>query len=244
MEGLGVASNVIAVADLSMKVASLCIQYAKDAKNAASDIERLNNEVANLQNVAKNVQELLNSLNGAKLEKSQRLRDDLKNSASQLETLKKKLEPSTGRKGMRKMGLRSLKWPFQSKEVKDLVETLRRHAEIIDRTLQVEQTGILLNIDQKLLSIDQTTVLSRLPIAAGASFDSRAEEHNPTCLPNTRVDLLRQIHEWVNDPCAKAIFWLNGMAGTGKSTISRTVARDFASSGHLGASFFFKRGEA
>lgn len=34
------------------------------------------------------------------------------------------------------------------------------------------------------------------------------------------------------------------MAGTGKSTISRTLARSFASSGYLGASFLFKRGEA
>lgn len=33
------------------------------------------------------------------------------------------------------------------------------------------------------------------------------------------------------------------MAGTGKSTISRTVAQSFADEGVLGASFFFKRGE-
>jgi hypothetical protein len=33
------------------------------------------------------------------------------------------------------------------------------------------------------------------------------------------------------------------MAGTGKSTISRTVAQNFADKGDLGASFFFKRGE-
>ncbi|EWZ28531.1 hypothetical protein FOZG_17744 [Fusarium oxysporum Fo47] len=91
--------------------------------------------------------------------------------------------------------------------------------------------------------VGQKTVLNRLPVAAGACFNSHAEEHNPTCLPNTRVDLLHQIHDWANDPCAEAIFWLNGMAGTGKSTISRTVARDFAKSGHLGASFFFKRRE-
>jgi hypothetical protein len=39
------------------------------------------------------------------------------------------------------------------------------------------------------------------------------------------------------------MFWLNGMAGTGKSTISRTVAQSFADDGKLGASFFFKRGE-
>ena len=33
------------------------------------------------------------------------------------------------------------------------------------------------------------------------------------------------------------------MAGTGKSTISRTVAHDLHKRGQLGASFFFKRGE-
>ncbi|PMB65572.1 hypothetical protein BM221_008933 [Beauveria bassiana] len=33
------------------------------------------------------------------------------------------------------------------------------------------------------------------------------------------------------------------MAGTGKSTISRTVAKSFADQGQLGASFFFKKGE-
>ena len=38
------------------------------------------------------------------------------------------------------------------------------------------------------------------------------------------------------------IFWLNGMAGTGKSTISRTVAASFNPLGILGACFFFKKG--
>ena len=33
------------------------------------------------------------------------------------------------------------------------------------------------------------------------------------------------------------------MAGTGKSTIARTIAQTFSDQGRLGASFFFKRGE-
>lgn len=39
----------------------------------------------------------------------------------------------------------------------------------------------------------------------------------------------------------RCIFWLSGMAKTGKSTIARTVARELQDSGHLGASFFFSR---
>ncbi|KAH7114737.1 hypothetical protein B0J13DRAFT_237679, partial [Dactylonectria estremocensis] len=103
--------------------------------------------------------------------------------------------------------------------------------------------GLILHLDETLLSIDQKRVLSRLPVAIGASFDSSAEEHNPTCLRDTQVGLLRHIHEWALDPNAKPIFWLNGMARTGKSTISHTITRSFSESGHLGGSFFFKRGE-
>ena len=82
-----------------------------------------------------------------------------------------------------------------------------------------------------------------IPFAAGATFDSYQDELDARCHPDTRVDLLRHIRDWAQDPQGKRIFWLNGMAGTGKSTMSRTVAQQFADQGQLGASFFFKRGE-
>ncbi|KAJ4379498.1 hypothetical protein N0V85_008839, partial [Neurospora sp. IMI 360204] len=65
-----------------------------------------------------------------------------------------------------------------------------------------------------------TRVLTRggeVPTARGAAFDHLDHDHR--------------------------IFWLQGMAGTGKSTISRTVARMLDKSEALGASFFFKKGE-
>jgi NACHT domain len=40
----------------------------------------------------------------------------------------------------------------------------------------------------------------------------------------------------------RCIFWLNGLAGTGKSTIARTVAHTFFEQKRLGASFFFSKG--
>jgi hypothetical protein len=90
---------------------------------------------------------------------------------------------------------------------------------------------------------DQKVNLLKLPVAQGASFDSRLEENNATCLPNTRVELQSKIINWANNSDEKCIFWLNGMAGTGKSTIARTMASSFAKSNQLGASFFFKKGE-
>ncbi|KAF5970223.1 atypical ALPHA kinase [Fusarium coicis] len=94
-----------------------------------------------------------------------------------------------------------------------------------------------------LMDIHQRMVFDRLRTAEGAAYDSHANEHEARCHPQTRVDLLAQIYKWAGDPDSECIYWLQGMAGTGKSTISRTVAHELSCKGVLGASFFFKRGE-
>jgi len=76
-----------------------------------------------------------------------------------------------------------------------------------------------------------------------AAFNSRRLEHEPLCLPDTRVALLEEIMRWSDTPSGACMFWLNGMAGTGKSTIARTVAREWVKKKRLGASFFFSRGQ-
>lgn len=81
-----------------------------------------------------------------------------------------------------------------------------------------------------------------MPAVQEAEFDSFSDRDEPQCLQGTRTELLRQIKEWALSPSQKSIFWLQGMAGTGKSTISRTLARSFKDINCLGASFFFKRG--
>jgi hypothetical protein len=46
---------------------------------------------------------------------------------------------------------------------------------------------------------------------------------------------------WAEDPQDRHVFWLNGMAGTGKSTIAQTFSEMVAKAGMLGASFFCSR---
>lgn len=91
--------------------------------------------------------------------------------------------------------------------------------------------------------LPQNIALRNLPYANGAAFNSRDREHEPQCLPETRVELLEQIISWSNTQSGPGIFWLNGMAGTGKSTIARTIARTLDNQHRLGASFFFSRGQ-
>ncbi|KAF2175486.1 hypothetical protein K469DRAFT_610575, partial [Zopfia rhizophila CBS 207.26] len=75
-----------------------------------------------------------------------------------------------------------------------------------------------------------------------ASFNSYSKQQEPTCLPDTRIDLLNEICNWADGQDEQCIFWLNGLAGTGKSTIARSVARKYHEQERLGASFFFSRG--
>ena len=47
-----------------------------------------------------------------------------------------------------------------------------------------------------------------------------------------------QLEQWLKDEHDQHVFWLNGLAGTGKSTIAQTFAEICFADGNLGASFF------
>lgn len=81
-----------------------------------------------------------------------------------------------------------------------------------------------------------------MPYAAEALFNSYQRQHEPTCLKNTRIDVLQEIYGWGDKKDERCICWLNGLAGTGKSTIARTIAHKYFKRELLGATFFFKRG--
>jgi hypothetical protein len=61
------------------------------------------------------------------------------------------------------------------------------------------------------------------------------------CMKGTRRDVLLQLEHWLKDEQDKRVFWLNGLAGTGKSTIAQTFAETSFADGKLGASFFCSR---
>ena len=61
------------------------------------------------------------------------------------------------------------------------------------------------------------------------------------CLKGTRKEILLQLESWLMDDQDQRVFWLNGLAGTGKSTIAQTFAEMSFADGKLGASFFCSR---
>jgi hypothetical protein len=84
--------------------------------------------------------------------------------------------------------------------------------------------------------------LDYLPSAPNAPFNSVNTQDKSLCLPETRVELLQEIYDWADGQDERCIFWLSGFAGTGKSTIARTIARKYLEEKCLAASFFFSKG--
>src|SRR5882762_9209754 len=93
--------------------------------------------------------------------------------------------------------------------------------------------------------------------AHAARFDQAVKQVRVTCAKNTRTEILGTIHAWFNgerlttDATLRTtgsaqgpVFWLNGVAGTGKSTIAQTVAYHYHNTKQLGASFFCSRDDA
>jgi Cdc6-like AAA superfamily ATPase len=119
-----------------------------------------------------------------------------------------------------------------------LVKHLHREKEAENIICQIDK------IAESMKHLIEQFSLVNLQVAEGAFYDSYINEHEGFCLPDTRTEIRSQILEWADSTDNRCIFLLNGMAGTGKSTIARTVAQSFHDKGQLGATFFFKRGEA
>jgi hypothetical protein len=144
MEGLGVAASVIAVVELAAKVASLCVDYSCAVKHARADIERLRQRTDSLKATLEGTQRLLERPDGARLATSQKLREALSNTSSRLGKIATRLEEKLNRaKAMRRIGLRALMWPFESKDIDKIVEDLRRDQDTLSAALQVDQTYVL-----------------------------------------------------------------------------------------------------
>jgi hypothetical protein len=86
------------------------------------------------------VQQLLDGPNSAELSASQKLLEALKDGFSQLKTLDERLNPGKTRKAMSRMGVRALKWPFESKEVDKVINGLEKCKQTVSLALQVDQT--------------------------------------------------------------------------------------------------------
>ncbi|KAG8778664.1 hypothetical protein FRC12_024868 [Ceratobasidium sp. 428] len=123
-------------------------------------------------------------------------------------------------------------------DIDDLIQRYRR-VEALFRQLHSIAILSVWRITNETLTY---TVLAGLTPARTAIYDSSvATQFRRGCTQNTRQLILRELQDWASEPNSAKVYWMNGMAGTGKTTIAYSFCRILAASNQLAANFFCSR---
>ncbi|CAJ0546948.1 Ff.00g015750.m01.CDS01 [Fusarium sp. VM40] len=209
-EIVGLTASIIAIVELSAKLAT----YSNEVGSARGDISRLQSQLGSLDISLKAAQRLINEPKNHALATSRSLIDSLNKCQAELARVQDKLDPSSARKAIRRFGFRALKWPFDSKEVSELINSLEQYKQTITLCLQVDQTTILLNMSQKVegmsLNHSDQRSTSRTP-CFNVPFDRDTDfVHRP--------NITDWLDEKYNGPSNRMA--LVGLGGLGKSQVA------------------------
>ncbi|GAB1522319.1 hypothetical protein RhiTH_005433 [Rhizoctonia solani] len=92
-------------------------------------------------------------------------------------------------------------------------------------------------------SVQDQHMTSLLLPAPNAWYDAAlsAEAYRGGCTPGTRKRIIDDFLDWASSTDTFHLYWMNGMPGTGKTTIAYTLCQQLESTKQLGACFFCSR---
>lgn len=123
---------------MSVRVLSLTAEYSTQVKNAKEDIARFRLELEAFIKVLRSLQKLAQT-EATQLVTFKSLAESIKQCELDLERSQKKLEPGRGQKAMSRYGVRALKWPFESRELHNLISNLERYKSTFSTALNADQ---------------------------------------------------------------------------------------------------------
>ncbi|TCD61516.1 hypothetical protein EIP91_008297 [Steccherinum ochraceum] len=101
---------------------------------------------------------------------------------------------------------------------------------------------IALQTFDNVMDSDSKRELERLPYSTDAAYGKGRQSRKRTpCLDGTRKEILDELDRWLTNWSDFRVFWLNGMAGTGKSTIADSFTTRAPAKGVVVSSFFCSR---
>ncbi|KAJ6564870.1 peptidase C14 [Mycena vulgaris] len=209
-----------------LKAALVGVTVIMDSIDRVGDV---NDEFVRIANNVRGFQGIFSQY-GSEKDISPAMRSSLDAVTSEL----KLIEEAIGSKTKRGRARRALEAPG---DVDKIVIAFKRLGNVIDRF----QLDMGLRTEHGVESIAVSMAWEKLGYAAAADIDAQDPEG---CLEGTRVDLLKKLRAWSQDPNSPRIFWLDGMAGTGKSAVARSFCHMLREDHQLGGSFFCLRGDA
>ncbi|THU93599.1 hypothetical protein K435DRAFT_840185 [Dendrothele bispora CBS 962.96] len=104
------------------------------------------------------------------------------------------------------------------------------------------RTQILFKVERDTTKILKTLMINKLEYSVLA-FHNVASMNRSQCTEGTRVEILNDIMKWAEDCSSDTLlgYWMCGMAGTGKSTIAKSLCLKLEEKELLAGSFFCSR---
>ncbi|QRW11533.1 Notchless protein [Ceratobasidium sp. AG-Ba] len=133
-----------------------------------------------------------------------------------------------------------------SNDIDDLARCYRR-VDILFRQLQGVAIFSMWETTNQSLDVvkeEQTErLLQRLDHVKAARYNSKeaSQVQRTACTPKTRELVLGKLQDWARAPDGVKLYWMNGMAGTGKTTIAYSLCSILEAAGQLAAGFFCSR---
>jgi hypothetical protein len=93
----------------------------------------------------------------------------------------------------------------------------------------------------RLIPSDQRAALECLNVAKDVQYDKHPPSLRRKCTEGTRQQIINQLMDWARSDSGPNVYWLCGMAGTGKTTIAYSLCERLEAEGRLGASYFCSR---
>ncbi|CAE6495742.1 unnamed protein product [Rhizoctonia solani] len=211
------------------------------------------------------IESLLSCLNG--LEVAVQNRQDFEDLATELSTLSESLQTSGPASMLMSGSITSIAMAIERqtiaikkrlarasdggiREVHMDQEDLIKHYRKIQshfRQLQINASMSTWSIANENLVVGIYQIMAEgLNPAKQATYDSSLSTQisRRACTEGTRIGVLDSLDSWLYDSTSSSIYWMNGMAGTGKSTIASTFCERVERRKLLAANFFCTRSSA
>lgn len=138
MDPVSLSSGIAGLLTLAIQVSSVIADFAIAVKEGPEDIKELHQELLLLGEVLSQLQDFLHSekVKGRSFDSNSVMQSAISSCKVRIERIGDKLRPSVGGKMSRLID--RLKWPFESKEVAEMVTNLRSYTQAFQFALTIE----------------------------------------------------------------------------------------------------------
>lgn len=177
MDGVSVASGVAGLITLALQVSGTIAIYVNSIKERSKTIQELHDELLLLGEVLSGLLDFLQSekAKGKSFDTDSVLSRAIRDCRARIERIGDRLKPSDGGKVAR--ALDKLKWPFEQREVMQMVENLRRFGQTFQFALTLEGCNLLSKTsDDATKGLQEMLEVSRKISELSAQMGLSAEE--------------------------------------------------------------------